>query len=67
MIFCEQLADGAPEIPQEAVGVRSAFDINTGERREPRPWIVAAPLLELFKNMIGPVLRADFDAVGEQP
>ena len=33
VIFGEQLADGAPEVPQKAVGVRSAFDNDAGQRR----------------------------------
>jgi hypothetical protein len=68
VIFREKLADGAPIVPQEAVGVFAVLLMTTpvsagshGTR------IVAAPLLEFFEDVIGPVLRSYFDAVGQQP
>ena len=66
MILGNQLRNGAAEIPQKAICIGCALDDDAGERRQPRMRIVAAPLLELFENFVGPVLRAGFDAVCEQ-
>src|SRR4051794_21810046 len=60
-----KLGNRAAKIEQELVALHARAYDDTGQGRQPRMQVVAAPLLEKLRELRRPVERTNFGAVGE--
>ena len=66
VVLRQEVRDGAAEVPQEAVAHVRALHHATGQHRQVRRRVVAAPRAELLDHVVGPVLVPGLPAVHQE-